>query len=142
MADNDKVVMIGTGDSAKEMMYGTSIKDSPETSESTTPTFNGAVVNGTKNVPYSIEISKLRYEGMSTHRELSEKVEDMMENPDTITIIEIVRPAGETPYKIVKTHHSCITTGNDYEIKADDHTVENLKFKSARRSTEYKELKE
>lgn len=142
MADSDKVIIIGTGENAKEMMYGTSVKDSPETSESTTNTFTGAVVNGTKDVSYTIEISKLRYEGMTTHRELSEKIERMMSEADTITIREIIRPVGERPYAVIKTHYGCITTGNDYEIKPDDHTVENLKFKSARRTTEWKELSE
>ena len=142
MADNDKVVIIGTGESAKEMMYGTSVKDSPETSESTTKTFSGAVVQGTDNIPYTIEISKLRYEGKTTHRELSEKVEDMLKNPDTVTIRETVRPVGERPYVVIKTHFGCITTGNDYEIKPDDHTVENLKFKSSRRTCEWQDLKD
>lgn len=142
MADNDKIVIIGTGNNAKEMMYGTSVKDSPETSESTTSTFSGAVVNGTKNIPYTIEIEKLRYEDMTTHQELSQKIEEMLETPDDITIKEIIRPAGEDPYEVIKVHKSCITTGNDYEIKADDHTVENLKFKSASRKTEWKTLKE
>lgn len=133
----DKEVLIG----GKKMMYGTGVKDSPELSESSTKTFDGAVVQGMKDVPYVIEISRLRYDSMATHKELSEKVEDMMENPDVITIRETVRPKGEAPYQVIKNHFGCITTGNDYEIKPDDHTVENLKFKSSRRTTKYKKLK-
>ena len=134
MVKVDKEILIG----GKKMMYGTGVKDSPEISDSSTKTFDGAVVQGLKDVPYTIEISKLRYENMTTHRELSEKVEDMMQNPDVITIRETVRPKGEKAYQVIKNHFGCITVGNDYEIKPDDHTVENLKFKSAKRTTKYK----
>lgn len=132
----DKEVIIA----GKKMMYGTSIKASPETNESTTNTFDGAIVQGDKNVPYTIEIGRVRYDISTTHRELSEKVEDMMANSDIITIREIVRPAGEAPYCIVDNFFECITSGNDYEIKPDDHTVENLKFKASRRERKYENI--
>ena len=47
----DKEVIIA----GKRMMYGTNIKCSPETNNSTTITFDGNIVQGTKNVAYSIE---------------------------------------------------------------------------------------
>lgn len=132
----DKKVLIG----GKKMMWGTGVKASPEISESSTQTFDGAVVQGMKDVPYTLEISKLRYDGMTTHMELSQKVEAMMEVPDIVTVAEIVRPKGERPYQVVHNYHSCITSGNDYEIKPDDNTVENLKFKASKRTTKYKQL--
>ena len=134
MADKEVII------AGKKMMHGTSIKASPETNESTTKTFDGAIVQGNKNVPYSIDLARVRYDDSTTHRELSEKVEDMMENSDIITIREIVRPAGETPYVIVDNYFECITSGNDYEIKPDDHTVENLKFKASRRERKYENI--
>ena len=123
-----------------KMMYGTSIKCSPETNNSTTTTFDGNIVQGTKNVAYSIDLGRVRYDNQVTHRELSEKVEDMMENPDIITVREIIRPSGEAPYCIVDNYFDCITDGNDYEIKPDDHTVENLKFKASRRERKYENI--
>lgn len=133
----DKEVLIG----GKKMMWGTGVKASPEISESSTQTFDGAVVQGMGDVPYTIEISKLRYDGMSTHRALSEKVEKMMEVPDIVTVREVVRPKGEKPYEVVHNYHDCITTGADYEIKPDDNTVENLKFKASKRTTKYNNVK-
>lgn len=132
----DKEVIIA----GKRMMYGTNIKCSPETNNSTTNTFDGNIVQGTKNVAYSIDLGRVRYDSQVTHRELSEKVEDMMETPDIITVREIIRPSGESPYCIVDNYFDCITDGNDYEIKTDDHTVENLKFKASRRERKYENV--
>ena len=129
----DKEVIIA----GKRVMYGTGIKASPETNNSTTSTFDGNIVQGTKDVSYSIEIDRVRYDSQTTHRALSEKVDDMMENPDIITIRETVRPSGEAPYVIVDNFFDCITDSNDYDIKTDDHTVENLKFKASRRERKY-----
>lgn len=129
---NKEVIIKG-----KKMMYGTSIKASPETNNSTTNTFDGNITQGTKNVAYIIDLSKVRYDSKVTHRELSETVDDMLENPAMITIREVVRPSGEEPYTIVDNYFDCITDGNDYEIKTDDHTVENLKFKASRRERKY-----
>ena len=134
----DKKVIIGTGSKQINMLYGTGVKESPETSESTTNTFNGAVVQGASEVAYTLEIEKLRYEGMDRHMQISEKIEDMMSNGDTISVIDTVRPKGERPYMVVKRYFGCITTGNDYEIKPDEHTVESLKFKANRRKSEWK----
>ena len=46
----------------KKMFYGTSIKASPETSNTSTPTFDGVVMQGTDNIPWTIELEKMRYE--------------------------------------------------------------------------------
>ena len=134
MADKEVII------AGKKVMYGTGIKASPETNNSTTNTFDGNIVQGTKNVAYSIEINRVRYDAQVTHKELSEKIDDMMENPDIITIREIVRPSGEEPYTVVDNFFDCITEGADYEIKTDDHTVENLKFKASRRERKYEGL--
>ena len=134
MADKEVII------AGKRVMYGTGIKASPEVNNSTTNTFDGNIVQGTKDVAYSIEINRVRYDSQVTHRELSEKVDDMMETPDIITVREIVRPSGEEPYVIVDNFFDCITDGNDYEIKTDDHTVENLKFKASRRERKYEGL--
>lgn len=136
----DKQVIIGTGNSQLQMLYGTGVKESPETSESTTNTFSGAVVQGAQEVAYTLEIEKLRYEGMDRHMQISQKIEEMMSVPDNITVVDTVRPKGERPYFVIKRYFNCITTGNDYEVKPDEHTVESLKFKSSRRKSEWKYL--
>ena len=136
----DKQVIIGSGNSQLQMLYGTGVKESPETSESTTNTFTGAVVQGASEVAYTLEIEKLRYEGMDRHMQISQKIEEMMSVPDNITVVDTIRPKGERPYMVIKRYFGCITTGNDYEIKPDEHTVESLKFKSSRRKSEWKYL--
>ena len=133
----DKKVIIN----GKSMMYGTSIKCSPELSTSTTTTFSGNIVQGLDVVPWSIEIGRVRYDSKTTHQELSTLIEAMYTTPYMVTIREIIKPSGEKPYEIVDNYHGCIVEGNDYEIKTDDHTVENLKFKATKRVRMYKDIK-
>lgn len=141
---DDKQVIIGSEKSGNvlSMMYGTGVKGSPETSESSTNTFSGAVVQGTKKVAYTLEIDKLRFEGMEAHMALSQRLESMMEKSDNITVIETVYPKDSHPYKVIDRYYGCIVTGNDYEIKPDENTAENLKFKASRRVREWEALPE
>ena len=137
----DKEVIIGTGDNKINMLWGTGVKESPEISESSTNTFSGAIVQGLQDVPYTLEIGRLRYDDAKTHLRLSMKVEDMMQFGDDISVVEVVRPkAPAEPYKITTTYINCITTGNDYEIKTDENTAESLKFKAARRTRKYTDM--
>ena len=137
---DDKRVVIGTGDTVISMMYGTGVKGSPETQESKTDTFSGAVVQGKKKGAWTLEINKLRYEGMQQHMELSNKLEEMMKVPDDITVTETVYPKGDAPYEVIDHYFGCIVTGNDYEIKPNDNTAENLKFSASGHSREWKQL--
>lgn len=140
----EKEVIIGTGDDQINMLYGTSIKESPDSNDTTSSvqTFSGAIVTGSNEVSYTLEIAKLRYEGMGMHMKLDMKLDDMMNNADNITVIDTVKPKGENAYQVVSRYFNCINTGNDYEIKPDDHTAENLKFKCERREREWKEYSE
>lgn len=139
---DDKRIVIGTDKSVISMMYGTGVKGSPETQESTTDTFSGAVVQGKKDIAWTLEINKLRYEGMRQHQELSEKLDKMLAEPDNITVTETIYPKGDTPYEIIDHYFGCILTGNDYDIKPNDNTAENLKFKATSREREWKPLSE
>lgn len=142
MADKEpeKQVIIGTDKDMINMLYGTGVKGSPETSESTTPTFTGAVVQGLSEVPYTIEIDRLRYEKRETHMALSQKLEKMMAEPDNITVIDTIYPKGERPYQVIDQYFNCICTAYDDEIKADDNTTESLKFKASKRVRDWKDL--
>ena len=57
----------------------------------------------------------------------------MLVNPATVTVKETVITATET-YTIVDHYFGGLIDGNDYEIKPDDHTVENLKIKCESKS--------
>ena len=120
----------------KKMMYGTSAKASPETNTSSTATFDGVINEGLDEVAWNLEFSKLRYEGLASHREMSETLEKMISVPAMITIRETVDSVDET-YTVVDNYFNCLVNGNDYELKPEDKTVENLKFKSARRERKY-----
>lgn len=122
----------------KKMLYGTSAKASPETSTSTTPTFDGAITQGLGDVAWSIELSRVRYDGLASHRRLSEKLDKMLSVPAMVTIRERVETPTET-YTIVDNYYKCVLEGNDYELKPDDNTVENLKFKASKRVRKYED---
>lgn len=123
--DDDKTVVIDGVD----MLYGTGVKGSRETNVSTTSTFSGVITNGTRNVPHSLEIDKVSYEGLTDYVSLSNAIEKMVDTPGMITVKEIKRPSGEQPFYIKRTYYDCLVDGDDYEIKAEEHTVHNLKFK-------------
>lgn len=120
----------------KKMMYGTSAKANPETNTSSTSTFDGVVNEGLDEIPWTIECSKLRYEGLASHRELSETLEKMISVPDMVTIRETVKTPDEE-YTVVDNYFECLVDGNDYEIKPEDKTVENIKFKASKRERKY-----
>lgn len=136
----EKQVIIGTDNEMVTMLYGTGVKGSPETSESTTPTFSGAVVQGSDKVAYTLEIDKLRYEDIDIHIALSNKLEKMMSEPDNITVIDTIYPKGSNPYQVIDQYFNCICTAYDDEIKPDDNTTESLKFKASKRVREWKKL--
>ena len=128
MAEDDKTVVINGVD----MLYGTGVKGSRETSVSTTSTFSGVITNGTRNVAHSLEIDKVSYEGLTDYVSLSNAIEEMIDTPGIVTVKEIKRPAGEQPFYVKRTYFDCLVDGDDYEIKAEEHTVNNLKFKCGR----------
>lgn len=133
MAINDKKLIIR----GESVLFGTSIKCSPETSESTTKTFSGNIVEGLEDVPWEIEAEKVEYDEATDSLRLSLIIEHMLKNKEMVTVREIKRPTGSDPYEIVDDFFGCIVTGNDYEIKVDDHTVNKLKIKAERRERNY-----
>lgn len=130
MADKEVIIK------GKKMMYGTGIKASPETNSSSTPTFDGVITQGSDKIPWTIEISKVRYEDMTTHKELSETVDGMLAIPEMVTVREVINTNHET-YTVVDNFYDCLTDDNGYEINPDEQTVENLKFRAARRERKY-----
>lgn len=130
MADKEVIIK------GKKMMYGTGIEASPETNSSSTSTFDGVITQGSDKIPWTIEISKVRYEDMATHKELSETVEGMLAIPEMVTVRETIQ-SGEEVYTVVDNFYDCLTDGNDYKINPDEQTVENLKFRAARRERKY-----
>ena len=118
------------------VMYGTNVKVSPKTSTSTTNTFDGPITQGLEKVAWGIDFGKVRYEKSTSHRRLSEILDRLMYEPGEVTIIdEVVTPTES--YTIRDTFFGCILEGNDYEIKPDDNTVENIKMTGSNRDRKY-----
>ena len=125
---SDKEVIIN----GKKMLYGTGVKGSRETSTNTTATFDGVITQGTKMTAHSLECNRVSYEGATTYMELSETIDNMIDNPGMVTVREVKRPPNEDAFVIVRNYFDCVIDGDDYEIKPEEHTVENLKFKCGR----------
>ena len=97
---------------------------------------DGVINEGLDEVPWSLEFSKLRYESLATHKEMSETLDRMISVPAMVTIRETVRTPDEV-YTVVDNYFNCLVNGNDYEIKPEDKTVENIKLKASRRERKY-----
>lgn len=128
----DKQIIID----GKTVMYGTSIKASPDTNPSTTSTFDGAITQGTDKVGWSIELSKVRFDDSASYKELHKTLDEMFVTPKVVTVRETVHTSKET-FTIVDNYFGCILDGNEYEIKPDDHTAESIKFKASSRERKY-----
>jgi len=116
------------------MLNGTSIKVTKDTSSTTnsTTTFDGVITEGTTEVSYTIDCSKVSYEKKTDYETLRKKLDQMVSEHGMITIREVKRPAApEEPFTVVENYYDCLNTGGDYEIKPEERTVDNLKFTAA-----------
>lgn len=113
--------------------HGTSIKESRDTNTKTTVCFDEVLNNSTSNTSWAIDVGRVSYEGMSSSIEIEEILEYMLDNDGIVTIREIVRPPNEEPYVKVRNYFNSRLDGEEYELKPDDFTASNLKFKTGRR---------
>ena len=124
----------------ERVLYGTQIKGTRNTNANSTPTFDGVVPNGTSKISHSLEISKLSYDGYVTYVRLCEIIDGMLEVGGIITVRERhVMP--EEEFEVIYDYHDCIVDGDDYEIKPEDRTVENLKFICGSRDRTIKKIR-
>ena len=127
----------------KTMMNGTSVKGSRETSTNATPTFDGVITQGTRNVSHTLELERVSYEGMVSYMELSDTIDKMIDIPAMVTVEEDIYPSGdEKPFTIIREYHDCVVDGDEYEISPEEHTVESLKFLAARMDKDAKPIQQ
>ena len=125
----------------KTMMNGTSVKGSRETSTNATPTFDGVITQGTRNVSHTLELERVSYEGKVSYMELSDTIDKMIDIPAMVTVEEDIYPSGdEKPFTIIREYHDCVVDGDEYEISPEEHTVESLKFLAARMDKDAKPI--
>jgi len=130
MADVEIILSDADGNNQVNLGHGTGVKESRDTSTSTTVCFDEVLNQGTKNTSWSIEVNRVDYEGMATAIEVEEVLEKMLDTEGIITIRETIRPKGEEPYVKIRNYNNTIVDGEDYEVKPEDFTVQNLKFKT------------
>lgn len=132
----DKEFYIGS----MKVMWGTNVKVSPETNITSTATFDGVLTDGTDKIPYSITMDRLRYGTQTEYMALHQKLDSMLNTPETIKIVETVRTSTEV-FKVIDYVYNCLVDGDEYEIKADERTVENLSFKGSSKTRKYEKIK-
>ena len=136
MAEVIKEVLIN----GEKLMYGTNVKGTRNTNANSTPTFDGVIPSGTSKVSHSIEISRLSYDGYTTYTRLCKIIDDMLEIGGMVTVREKhIMPNEE--FDVIYDYHDCIVDGDDYEIKPEERTVENLKFLCGSRTRTINKIK-
>ena len=141
---SSKRVSIGYLENGKlqsiQLVNATGVKESEETSASTTSTFDGVITQGNDENPYSLEISRVSYENKATYMEIRDTIKVLRKIPGMVTIEEDIYPKGESPFTITRNYSNAIVDGKDYEIKPEEHTVYNMKFKAGSMIEDVKDL--
>ena len=129
--DSDKRIAIG----GKYLLYGNGIKTSVDTNTSTVSTFDRVIPQGTNKVGHSIELSFVRFQSMDDYISIRKLFNKMLNTPMTVSIAEDIIGDNGDKYVIREHYYGCLIDGKDYEIKPEERTVENVKFKAS--SMEY-----
>lgn len=122
----DKEIIIGD----IHVGYATKASVKPELNEGTetTNTFDGAIVDGSDTISYTVSIEKLRYDTIKNYKNLRSKLKNMRTNPETICIKENVKMPDGT-MKVEHFIYKCILTDDNYTMDPTSRTAESLEFK-------------
>ena len=111
------------------MVHGKGVKDSENDSNSTDICFDGVVNTGSQFTGGTLEIDKLVYDTREEYEWLAAKLKELKTVKGNITTREVIRMQGQDPYVIVKNFVGCIRDGKDYEMKPEEASALNIKFK-------------
>lgn len=114
--------------------YSTTVKIKPALDTKEVKTFDGPVINGTADPSFDIDIETLRYDTIAQYTKLTQLLMDMETKGYTISVRELVEMKDGT-LKRVDNIYECRVTGNEYELKPDDCTVEKLSFTGRKKRT-------
>ena len=120
MADKEVII------NGHNMLHGTGVKDSEDTSTNSTPCFDEVLTQGAKQTGGTLEIDRLIFESKEEYDWLSAELRKMKSEHGMITTRQIIRV--EKPYVIIKNFTGCILNGKDFEMKPEEHSAQNLKF--------------
>ena len=112
--------------------YTTSAKIKPSLDIKETKTFDGPVIDGNPEPSFDVDIDTLRYDTIDQYTKLTQLLLDMETKGYTIRIWEYaeMKDGKMTRDDLV---YECRVSGNEYELKPDERTVEKLSFKGHKR---------
>ena len=124
----DKEIMLAVGNKSINLRHGQGVKESVETSTSTTVCFDEVITEGAEKVSYKLDIDRIIFETKKEYLLLSEILTTMQHVPGDVQVRETVKYPGEDPFTIVKTFTGAILDGNEFEMKPEEKTAHKLSF--------------
>ena len=112
--------------------YSTSVKIKPSLDVKETKTFDGPVIDGTPEPSFDIDIETLRYDTIDQYTKLTQLLMDMETKGYTISVRELAEMKDGTMRRVDNVYE-CRVSGNEYELKPDERTVEKLSFTGRKR---------
>lgn len=123
----DKEVMFAVGDKSISLRHGQGVKESVETSTSTTVCFDEVITEGAEKVSYKLEIDRIIFETRKEYEDLRDILALMIHIPGEVQTRETIRYKKEE-FTIVKTFTGAILDGDEFEMKPEEHTAQSLSF--------------
>ena len=122
MADKE-IIINGT-----TVVHGKGVKESLNTSTSSTACFDEVITEGSPSISYKLDIDRVVFETKEQYESLNAELKSLIKNPGIITTREVIRFKNDSPFVIVKNFTGAILDGNDYEMKPEEHSAQNLSF--------------
>ena len=122
MADKEVII------NGKTVVHGQNVKESLESSTSSTVCFDEVITQGSATVSYKLDIDRLVFETKEQYEELRDELNTMLHVPGIVTTREVIRFKNDSPFVIVKNFTGAILDGKDYEMKPEEHSAQGLSF--------------
>lgn len=116
------------GDLSINLRHGQGVKESVETSTSETICFDEVIVEGAEKTSFKLEIDRILYETRAEYEALRDILNVIQHVPGTVETRETIRYKDEDPFTIVKTFGGAILDGNEFEMKPEEKTAQNMSF--------------
>ena len=139
MAEGDKQVQFKYGDLESEVFNVTSFSSKSETDTTSEPTFSGTLTSSTVT-GYTVDIERIQLETKEQYDKLDEIIGYAKGDGIQITTMEVKRPAGAEPFRIIKNYFGCVADSPEVQINpGNDFTTEKMSFKCSemQKDTEY-----
>ena len=124
----DKEVKLAVGDKSINLKHGQGVKESVETSTSTTVCFDEVITEGAEKVSYKLDIDRIIFETKDDYVALRDILDEMQHTAGDVQTRETIKYKGEAPFTIVKTFGGAILDGNEYEMKPEEKTAHKISF--------------